>query len=333
MTTQATLVDHPKTVEDEARELTDDPALPALGMIRTRGLVETLPELRLGEEATVRICTYHPGSRATLEVRDVNRRFFIKIYAKDPAAEADLYRRLEFEGLASDSGPRVPRLLSCDLDQKVLVLSWLEGPKANRLVKDGKGRCAGELAASWLRAASKLDEGIGPPIGGVNLLHQVETSVRTLTTADAALGATARRTANILAQTQDEADVPHLVHGTLYARHIIDMGDGPGVIDWNRFGQGPLEVDAGMFLATISRTGLRKSSAAGEAGPAAEALLEGTRGLIDSNSLEWYWAASLLRLSVRHLETDPRPQPTLDARSFVAEAARHAERLVSGGTG
>ncbi len=151
MTTQATLVDHPKTVEDEARELTDDPALPALGMIRTRGLVETLPELRLGEEATVRICTYHPGSRATLEVRDVNRRFFIKIYAKDPAAEADLYRRLEFEGLASDSGPRVPRLLS-DLDQKVLVLSWLEGPKANRLVKDGKGRRAlGEQPIFWRR--------------------------------------------------------------------------------------------------------------------------------------------------------------------------------------
>src|SRR2546422_1824195 len=45
-------------------------------------------------------------------------------------------------------------------------------------------------------------------------------------------------------------------HGTFYARHVLDQGDRVGVIDWERFGRGPLELDAGMFLATTWRYGL-----------------------------------------------------------------------------
>src|SRR5439155_952599 len=76
----------------------------------------------------------------------------------------------------------------------------------------------------------------------------------TLGTADLSVGAAARTLAEALARTEPRDDgSAGLVHGTLYARHILDAGDGPGVIDWHRFGQGPVELDAGMFLATLSR--------------------------------------------------------------------------------
>jgi len=130
-------------------------------------------------------------------------------------------------------------------------------------------------------------------------MYQAGASVGALTAADPLLGAIAKRTAKILVRTQPGEGTPHLVHSTLYARHILDMGDGPGVIDWQQFGQGPLEVDAGMFLATISRAALRHQEVTDEATRAMEAFLEGTRGLVDPNSLEWYWAASLLHLAAR----------------------------------
>jgi hypothetical protein len=311
----------------KSRELPDDPELPALGEIRTRGLAETLPELGLREEPAIQICNHHPGSRATLEVQTLNRRFAVKIYADDPAPEVEAYHLLAVNGLASDYGPRVPRILSWDRDRRMLALSWLEGPTVNRLVRDGKGRRAGELAAAWLRAASRLDGGIGPPRSGGYMLYRVGMAVIALTATDAGLGSNAMGTANILVRTQPEEGKRYLVHGTLYGRHIFDTGDGPGVIDWDKVGQGPLEMDAGMFLATISRTAWRHKDSADEAERALEALLEGTRGLVDPSSLEWYWAASLLRLSARGVETEVKPRPTSDANSFVAEATRHAEHL------
>jgi len=97
------------------------------------------------------------------------------------------------------------------------------------------------------------------------------------------------------------------------------------VIDWQQFGQGPFEVDAGMFLATISRAALRHQEVADEATRATEAFLEGTRGLVDPNTLEWYWAAALLHLAASGLKTGLRTQPILGAHSLVREAAWHAE--------
>ena len=143
-----------------ASKLPDDPALPGLRKIKTRGLAQVMSEPEL-EFAALWMHNYVPGPRATLEARVADRRFAIKIYADDPSDEAEVYRRLAVLGLAGDFGPRVPRLLSWDRDQKILVLSWLEGPSASQLVKDGKGRRAGELAVAWLRAASGEMSGSG----------------------------------------------------------------------------------------------------------------------------------------------------------------------------
>jgi len=113
------------------------------------------------------------------------------------------------------------------------------------------------------------------------------------------------------------------VHGTLYARHILDTGEGPGVIDWHRFGQGPVELDAGMFLATLSRLRLLHQAHAGEALLAEQAFLEGTRGLLDERALDWHRSAALLQLTER-LPTAARGDWRARAHALLGEATRLA---------
>ena len=129
-----------------------------------------------------------------------------------------------------------------------------------------------------------------------------------------------------LAQRQPKEGVAHLVHGTLYDRHVLDLGDGPGLIDWDCFGQGPIELDAGMFLATIWRIGLRYDALAGQAARAEQAFLAGTVGLLDERALAWYRAAALLRLASKAQEAKrQRPGWWARADALLGEAARLAE--------
>src|SRR6059036_2534202 len=122
-----------------AAQLPDDRALPALQTIRTLGLTGAMPSLRLGDGPVgLRIRNYVPGSRATFEAHVGDRRFAVKLYAHDPAPEAEAYQRLAHEGLAQDSGARVPQLLAYERDLRILVLSWLEGPSASRLIREAR---------------------------------------------------------------------------------------------------------------------------------------------------------------------------------------------------
>jgi phosphotransferase family enzyme len=304
-------------------DLPVDPALPGLAAIRAQGLAGAIPALDLGERPVeLRLCSHAPGSRATFEVRAGDRRFAIKLYADDAGPEAELYGALTRAGLAGDRGARVPRLLTWERGLGVLALGWLEGPPANQLIKVGQGARAGELAAAWLRAAAALRVPLGPPCGAGRMLYQAGVSVAALAGIDPVLGAAARVVARNLGRGQPREGAPYLVHGTLYARHIIDLGDGPGVIDWQQFGQGPLEIDAGMFLATISRLALRHPPCAGEVARAEDAFLGGTRGLLDERTLEWYRAAGLLHLAARGLKTGQKRHPPPEARALVDEAAR-----------
>jgi aminoglycoside phosphotransferase (APT) family kinase protein len=309
--------------------LPDDPALPALAAIRTEGLAKLCPSLGLaGRPVELLLCGYSPGLRATLEARAGDRRVAVKVYAKDPAPEAELYETLAAAGLASNSGARVPPLLAWERGLRVLVIGWLEGPTAHELVKGRQGARAGELAASWLRRAASLRLCLGPPFGAVQMLENAEARVTALSAADATLGISARKLAGRLAGSLPKEHTPSLVHGTLYARHVLDLGDGPGVIDWQRFGQGPLELDAGMFLATIARVGLDHEELAGEAARAEEAFLAGTRSLLDERALGWYRATALLRLATRRARHPERHRPgrwLKQAQALLSEATRLAK--------
>jgi hypothetical protein len=116
---------------------------------------------------------------------------------------------------------------------------------------------------------------------------------------------------------------PSLVHGTLYARHVIDLGDGPGVIDWQRFGQGPLELDAGTFVATVWRIGLKDARLAAEARLAEEAFVARTAGLLNACAVAWYRAAVLLRLACKCVRR--RSDWLAHGHALLREAMRQTE--------
>src|SRR5213080_3183252 len=308
-----------------APPMTDDPALPALEILRDAGLADALPELRLGDiPPDLRLCNYVPGSRATFEIRAGDRRFAVKMYVDDPSSEVQLYRKLARLGLSKDFGARAPRLLAWDPELKMIVTSWLDGPTVAHLVKEGHGARGGTLAAQWLWHATRRRVRLGPPRGRTHALYQAGLAAGALSAVDSNLGAAAKAVAKVLVQTKIREQSPNLVHGTLYARHIFDLGDGPGVIDWQQFGQGPVEVDAGMFLATISRLALRHSDAAGAAARAEETFVSRTRGLVDPLALDWYRAAGLLHLAASGLKTGLKRFVPPEAHALVAEAARRA---------
>jgi len=225
-----------------------------------------------------------------------------------------------------DARIRVPPLLAWDRDLRVLVIGWLEGPTAHDLVKQGRGQRAGELAAQWLRCAASLPVRLGLPLGAARMLSRAREWVAWLREADPTLGDAATRLAATLAQAQPREDRSQLVHGTFYARHVLDLGDGAGLIDWERFGQGPLELDAGMFLATVWRLGLDHEALAGEAMRALTALIEGTRDLLDQRAVAWHRAAALLRLASKvHVVKRRKADWVARAHALLAEAARLVE--------
>src|SRR5205814_1205217 len=319
-------------------DLPDDPRLPGLMAIRDSGLARAIPALGLeqgGGGVELVLCGYHPGARATLEARVGQRRFAVKTFADDPAPEAALYQALGAAGLAGDSGARVPPLLAWDRDLRVLVIGWLEGPTAHDLVKEGQGRHAGELGAQWVRRTASLPVKLGLPFGTAGMMHETRAWIGTLGTADLSVGAAARALAEALARSEPRDDgVVGLVHGTLYARHILDAGEGPGVIDWHRFGQGPAELDAGMFLATLSRLRLLHPVHAGEALLAEQAFLEGTRGLLDEGALAWHLRGGRDRHRARDRLPGGAPRARdRAARSPGADRARAAPRRRCGRSG
>src|SRR2546421_310613 len=200
-------------------EFPDDPALPALGAIRAMGLARAIPSLGLPDDPVELILrAYKPGARATFEARVGSRRFAVKAYASGASSEAALYDALRAAGIGGQSGARVPPLLAFERNLEVVVIGWLEGPTASDLVKRGEGRGGGGAGVGGAAGAGRLAAGAPP---------------------------------RARAGPRAKEPPPCLVPGTLYARHIIDAGAGPGVIDWQRLGRGPAEFDAGTFLATI----------------------------------------------------------------------------------
>src|SRR5207248_3196095 len=116
-----------------------------------------------------------------------------------------------------------------------------------------------------------------------------------------------------------------LVHGSLYAHHVLDLGDGPGLIDWQKSGQGPAELDAGVFLATLWRLGMLQERLAGEVARAEEVFLAETEGLLDKGALAWHSAATLLRLAKRVALRQGDGEWQARARALLGRAARCAE--------
>src|SRR5438094_2466517 len=217
---------------EAATEFPDDRTLPAIEAMRAAALAGAIRVPGLGDGPVEFLLRgYTPGSRATFEARAGGRRVAVKAYAEDPAPEAALYEALAAAGLGGESDVRVPPLLAWERDLRVLVIGWLEGPTARDLVRSGQGRRAGELAARWFQRTASLSVKLGIPVGVRDVMDWARTWVATLSADDPALGTAAVALAESLERKQPTEGTRRLVHGTLYALHLIDLGDGPGVID------------------------------------------------------------------------------------------------------
>jgi len=219
-------------------ELPEDAALPALDVIRSLGLAGAIPALGLQNcPVELLLRRYHRGVRAVFEARVRDRRLAVKVYAEDPSPEARLHEALAGAGLANDSGFRVPPLLACDRELRLLVTGWLEGLTAEQLVESGQGKAAGELVARWFQRTASTTVKLGPSLDSAGMLRHVRKWVATLATTDSALGTTTAAVLETLERTKPKDGASRLVHGSFYPRHVIDLGDGVGVFDWERFGQ------------------------------------------------------------------------------------------------
>src|SRR5206468_7715250 len=145
-----------------------------------------------------------------------------------------------------------------------------------------------------------LDVKLGPPLGAARMLERARKWIAALVESDPILESAAAAVVAMLARTQPNDGAPRLVNGGLYADPVLDLGDGPGVIDWGRFGQGPLELDAGIFLATIARLEFRNESLSCEVKRAEKTFLSSTAGLLDARAMAWHRAAELLRFAKRN---------------------------------
>jgi len=300
-------------------DLPHDGALPALGAIATSGVRGALPflELRAGAiEVTMR--GYTEGKRITLEVRTGDRRVAVKAYCTPPELEAKLYATLA----GSAGSVHFPHLIGWDRDLRVLAIEWLEGPSLLTLIKNGEGRRVGELAAIWLREAGSLPVRFGTHLGADSMLARTYKWADRLGAADPALGSAASIVAKRLVATQPVDGATRLVHGSLYDRHILDLVDGPGLIDWDCFGQGPAELDAAVFLSVVWRSGLRPERREAST-QATEVFRECTRGLLDESALAWHQAVMMLRLAHKKLRRED-VDAVAAARPLLAEAARRA---------
>ena len=116
-----------------------------------------------------------------------------------------------------------------------------------------------------------------------------------------------------------------LVHGTFHDRNVLDLGGGVGVIDWQRCGQGPVEIDAAMFLTTIWRTGLSDAASNDAAARAQQSFLSGTAGILDDRVLSWHRAATMLHLATKEARRRANIEWQDRARALLGEAGRLAE--------
>ena len=247
----------------------------------------------------------HAGRRCTFALRAAGRPLVAKAFRRAVDPQIELFDALGRHGLTTGAGPTAPRLVAHDAELRLLVLERLDGPSGVPLIARG-GR-VGELAASWLVRQWGAGVTVGRDYGGAEFLERIERDARVVADASAACGeATARLLERLELRLPAPAE-PVLVHGSFSVNHVLDLGTGAGVIDWDGFCRGPRELDAAAFLATLARVaGGDEAALSSPAAESAAAFRAGLAGQIDPDALAWFEAGSLIH-NVRHLCARPRP--------------------------
>lgn len=304
----------------EADGVPTDPGIPGLEGLARGALGGALAGAGLRAPIRWTVLKHHPGSRCTLRAERNGRRLIVKAYAEDPSSLVTLMERFAQAGLASGRGPSVPPLVAFRSDLRTLVTSCFDQPPGRDLIAEGAAPRAGELAAGWLRTTARTPIDLGRPYGSGELLAEAQGWTVRLRRANADLGAEALRPLHDLAASPPVRTAWGLRHGSFSASHVFDLGTGPGVVDWDGFRQGPIELDAGRFLAGLSSMAAGRRHLAEEARRAGDAFLAGLAGLVEPAALAWFRAAALLRLGYYASVRRPRRWEAR-AASLLAEAS------------
>jgi hypothetical protein len=228
-----------------------------------------------------------------------------KAYAHDPKPLATLLGRLEGEGLASGNPPTVAPLVAFDPTLRLIITAWLNGPTGKALISAGAGSRTGELAAAWLHAAARVEVDVGEQYGPSALLADTARRVEVLAKADQTLGDLAASELAALAADRPAERTRGVRHPSFKPSSILDLGEGPGLIDWDGFNQGAPELEAGMFLASLTRMAGGRRPPGAQLAEAERAFRAGVQDLLDVSAVSWYEAAALLKLAARLARRKP----------------------------
>ena len=301
-----------------------DPAIPALKTFSGRGLQPTLEDAGVScRTASAELVAHRPGVRAVFRLALDGVPASLKTYSQDHERLALLLRRFEARGLASARPPTVTPLLGYHTALRFIVTGWLQGPSADELIKRGQPERAGSLAAQWLRLAEPLAIPGGDLLGPEQLIEKSGLWISDLDQADPELAGDASGCVRELARRLPPPRAIGLRHANFIPRHVIDMGGGPGVIDWDAFRQGPPEIDAAYFLASLSR--LQTVTRLGAlTRRAAEVFQPAVASLVDEGALRWYRAAFILEHAASLVQRRKDGWP-VRAAAMLAEARDLAE--------
>ena len=299
--------------------LADDPELPALRAMALEGADAVLRRVGLAPPFdSFEVLKVHAGRRCTFAFRAAGRLLVAKAFRRSVDTQIELFDALQRHGLATGDGPTAPRLVARDAGLRLLVLERLDGPSGAPLI--ARGERVGELAAGWLVRQWGAAVTVGRTYSAEEFLQRVARDARVVIDASAACGEATASLLERLALVLPGPSEPELVHGSFSVNHVLDLGTGAGVIDWDGFCQGPRELDAAAFLATLARVaGGDEAALASPSAESAAAFRAGLAGELDPAALAWFEAGSLIH-NARHLCALRRPGWEARSEILIARA-------------
>jgi hypothetical protein len=211
-----------------------------------------LPLVADGAAATV--VRYHPGRRCTLRTTNRDRTVFAKVYASDTGAR--VFRDLVALRRAASHGElqmAIAKPLAWDASTRTLWQAALPGRSAM------PGLCGpdgDDLARRMGRAAASLTRASVAPsaiVDGATVLarsrRHAADLVRRVPRLSAGVNTIVNRLSDIHARSLSRELRP--IHGAPHPDQWLDAESEIGLIDFDRFGLGDPELDAGIVLADL----------------------------------------------------------------------------------
>lgn len=306
------------TAPSDSPMLPAHPALPALVAAQERGVEAVLAACGVPADVrSVRVLRHHSGPAAS---RRPDRKFALRGQGlpAQPGGPSDhphpLGRR------RPRPAARAERHRAGRLRRRAGVPgAGVAGRRAHRRTPRRRPRRAGGQDGSR-RPRTSGANGL-EPYGAVPLLGDLARWCEAMTNADAVLGERAAVLRDRLHDNPPPRGRHGLLHDSFSVNHLLDLGNGPGVLDWDEPRHGPVELDAGAFLASLRRHAGQQPEHSAAAAAAAAGLLTTAGARLDRTALAWYRRAALVK-HAKHAGKLQAPGWRRVAEDLLAAAGR-----------